>query len=75
MEPYADINGDSGIAEFKAGDNFIRVKFKDGGVYLYTYSRPGRDHVERMKSLAAAGHGLNSYINRYVRKSYEAREV
>ena len=75
MEIYRDIGGDSGVAEYENGADYIRVKFKNGSVYLYTYSRPGQNHVEHMKILAETGDGLNSYVNKYVRKTYEAREA
>ena len=41
--------------------------------YRYSYARPGRTHVEYMKILARQGMGLASYINRYVRDSYDSR--
>ena len=74
MESYADVNDDSGIAGFEIGDNFTRVKFKDGSIYHYTYVKPGKNHVDHTRSLATSGGGLNSYINNYVRKGYEVRE-
>ena len=75
MEIYKDIDGDSGVAAYENGENFIRVKFKDGSIYLYTYASTGQGDIEHMKSLAIAGDGLNSYINKYVRKAYETREA
>jgi len=75
METYTDVNGDSGVAEYETGDDYIRVRFKNGGVYLYTYAQPGQNHVNHMITLAIAGDGLNSYINKNVRKLYEAREA
>ena len=51
----------------------ITVEFVDGRVYLYNYEVPGQRHVERMKSLAAAGHGLSSYISRHIGKRFAAR--
>jgi len=75
METYNDVNGDSGVAGYESGDDYIRVRFKNGSIYLYTYAQPGQNHVEHMITLAVAGDGLNSYINRNVRKSYETREA
>lgn len=74
MEPYLDVGGDSGIAAYEFGPDFIRVGFKDGAIYLYTYASAGSDSIEHMKVLAKSGDGLNSYINRHVRKRYAARE-
>ena len=74
MERYLDISGESGISGYETGANFIRVRFHDGGTYLYSYVRPGRRHVEHMKTLAAKGVGLNTYINEHVRGNYECRK-
>ena len=74
MERYKNIGGDSGVAEYEIGPDFIRVKFKDGSVYLYTYASAGSQDIEQMKKLAVAGEGLNAFINRNVRKSYERKK-
>ena len=58
MQRYSDIDRDSGVIAFETGNDFIRVKFHDGGVYLYTHQRPGARHVEAMKQLAIRGDGL-----------------
>ena len=73
MEPYKDIGGDSGISAFELGRGTITIRFSDGGIYLYDGSRPGAAHVERMRALAIAGNGLNTYINRHVRDRYAAK--
>ena len=72
MPVYADIDGDSGVASYELGANFIQVFFK-GTVkgYTYSYASAGEEHVETMKKLAHAGDGLNSYINRFVKYKYE----
>lgn len=74
MKRYSDVDRDSGVIAYESGDNFIRVKFGDGGVYLYTYASAGANHIERMKVLAEKGDGLNAYINDYVKKAYDQRE-
>ena len=74
MEQYRNIDGDSGIAEFEIGPDYIRVKFIGGSVYLYTYVSAGSQNIEQMKRLAVAGNGLNAFINKNVRKSYAQKE-
>lgn len=74
MERYRNIDGDSGVTGYEIGSDYIRVEFSDGSVYLYTYSSAGSHNIEQMKKLAVAGNGLNSFINRNVRKSYERKE-
>lgn len=74
MERYSDIDRDSGVVGYETGAYFIRVRFNDGSVYLYTYNSAGRHHIESMKRLACQGDGLNACINDYARKSYERKE-
>lgn len=74
MEHYKDIDGDSGVSGYETGPDFIRVQFRDGSVYLYTYTSAGSQNIEHMKRLAVAGDGLNSFINRHVRRGYARKE-
>ncbi len=74
MERYKNVGGDSGVTGYEIGSDYIRVQFSDGSVYLYTYASAGSNNIEQMKTLAIAGEGLNAFINRNVRKSYERKE-
>ncbi len=75
MEPYKDIDGDSGVAAYEIGDTFIKVRFKSNSkVYVYTYQRPGQQHVETMKQLAVRGDGLQAYINTHRNAGYTSTE-
>ena len=47
------------------------VFFGTAKTYRYSYASAGEHHVEQMKVLAQNGCGLNSYIMRNVRFSYE----
>jgi hypothetical protein len=73
MERYKNLGGDSGVSAYEIGDDSITVQFTSGAVYLYTYKGAGSSNIEKMKLLAAAGKGLNSYIKRYVNKGYESK--
>lgn len=73
MKRYRNLGGDSGIVAYEGGDDFIKVKFSDDSIYLYNYTKPGPNEVEYMKQLAEQGHGLNSYINRHIKKRYAAK--
>lgn len=73
MERYKNLGGNSGISAYEIGDDSITVQFSDGGVYLYTNSSAGVANIETMKRLARAGEGLNSYIQRHVRKDYKEK--
>ena len=69
MERYR--NGASGVRAYQIGLDYIIVKFNSFKTYKYSYARAGRHKVEKMKALAIRGRGLNSYINRYARYSYD----
>ena len=70
MERYRNLGGDSGVAAFEIGPDFVRVQFTTGHVYLYTYASAGIQNIERMKLLARSGQGLNSFIDTTVRTRY-----
>jgi hypothetical protein len=70
MEKYRNLDANSGVEAFEIGHHSITIKFKDGGVYLYTFRSAGRLNVEKMQELAKAGKGLNSYISQNIRAAY-----
>lgn len=70
MQIYRNLGGNSNVAGFQIGHEYIVVQFKDRSSYLYTYSSTGVHEIERMKILAHQGRGLNSYISRIIRKRY-----
>ena len=72
MERYKNINGDSGVTGFEIGPDYIKVWFNNDW-YCYTYASAGSQNIEQMKNLAKAGDGLNSFINKHVRKDYESK--
>ncbi len=69
------LNSASGIQAYDYGDDFIRIQFEDGTIYLYTYESTGAYHIEQMKKLAQLGKGLNTFINQAVRGNYWKREL
>ena len=73
MERYLNRGGNSGVVGYEIEDECITVEFDDGARYLYTYGSAGADAIERMKSLARFGQGLNSFISRSVKKGYARR--
>lgn len=70
MKRYENHHGSSGITAYDIDQDSITVVFRDGAKYLYTSASAGMDNVERMKTLAEQGYGLNEFINRTVRKRY-----
>lgn len=72
MEIYLNKNGNSGVAAFEIGSDYIKVKFNSNiKVYKYSYRKAGQRHVDNMKSLAINGSGLNSYIKKNVNNLYD----
>ncbi len=74
MEPYRNMDGNSEVAAYEIGPDYITLEFSDGSTYRYTYASAGQENVERMKGLAEAGQGLDTFINTTVSKLYERKE-
>lgn len=60
----------AGIEAFEIGDRSIKVRFAEGGTYLYDQVKPGKVHVAQMIALARAGAGLATYISQQVRGNH-----
>ncbi|MCU0090463.1 hypothetical protein N8H72_10875 [Pseudomonas koreensis] len=75
MEQYKNLAGDSGVIAYELGRGSITIQFAEGAyrTYLYDSHKPGAVIVAELMRLAVAGRGLNSYINRYVKKNYASR--
>ncbi len=73
-QDYADPDGDSSVDSYQTGSDYIRVRFTDGSVYLYTYASAGQSDVERMKQLARSGDGLSSFIMSNAKYDYESKQ-
>ncbi|AVV33091.1 hypothetical protein C8233_04835 [Halomonas sp. SF2003] len=75
MTPYRNLSGNSNVECYELGDDSITVRFNSGRWrnYLYTNRKPGTEAVERMKSLAVQGRGLNSYISTTIRSNFERK--
>lgn len=73
MTRYIDRDDHSGILRYELGDDYIKIEFQNNSIYLYSYSSSGENYIETMKELAISGYGLNSYINKYVKLSYESK--
>jgi hypothetical protein len=73
LDLYKNLSGISGVVAYEIAQDSITVEFEDGGTYLYTYQSTGSSSIEQMKTLAAAGRGLSTFIVEHVRKAYEAK--
>lgn len=75
MKRYNDIDGCSPVESYQIGNDYIKVSFRNRGVFKYTYKSAGRKNIERMKLFAALGDGLNSYIRSRVLFNYESSTI
>lgn len=75
MVTYQNLGGDSGVVAYQIGSDSIEVRFSDGSCYLYTYLSAGNQAIEKMKALAIAGQGLNSYISTIVKMGYASKRT
>jgi hypothetical protein len=75
MKYYKNLNQDSGVVAYEIGRKNIKVQFRDGSIYNYTYESAGKEQVEQMKKLAVEGRGLATYINKQVRERYALKIV
>lgn len=60
----------SGILAYAEGKDYIILQFKTGERYRYDSHKPGRKHVNEMKSRARRTSGLTTYVNQHVRANY-----
>ena len=69
---YQNKSNKSSIDTYKIADegDSIAITFNSGSTYLYDYNKPGKEQVDKMKELAAAGEGLGSYIKKNVNKNF-----
>ncbi|WP_417736234.1 hypothetical protein [Rosistilla oblonga] len=75
MQQYKSLSGNSGVAEFAIGDDFIKVGFRTSKTaYRYTNRSAGTFHVTKMQRLAIIGKGLATYIAQNTRRLYDRRE-
>ena len=76
MEIYKNLSRDSGVTHYEIGEDYIDVKFiGKSTIYIYSNSRTGKRHIDKMKILAMNGQGLCTYItqNPSVKKNYNKR--
>lgn len=76
MKRYGNRAGNSGVAYYDDGPDFIKVQFgeTDDVAYIYDHVVPGAADVAHMKALAAAGRGLSTFISQHVRNRYRRKE-
>jgi hypothetical protein len=69
MQRYRNLSGHSGVVAYEIGDDFVRVRFNSGTVYLYTMESVGAQHLDALKQRAGRGQGLGTYISQHAEVS------
>jgi hypothetical protein len=67
---YKNLGGDSKVASYEIGETSITIQFRDTSTYLYTEESTGKADLDRMKELAIAGQGLNTFIGKRIKTRY-----
>ena len=70
MVRYKNLEGNSGVLAYEEGEDYIKVQFTGGVLYIYNNKVTGKHNIERMKSLASRGRGLSTYISKIVKDRY-----
>lgn len=70
---YKNLSGDSKVVRYEVTKDVVTVQFADHSVYNYSNQSAGLDNIGKMKTLAAAGKGLGTFIasdlkDRFMRK-------
>lgn len=74
MKTYKNLSGNSGVVAYEVGEKYIKVKFDgESSIYTFSYKRPGRAQVEKMKAMAIKGQGLSTYITEEVGANFETK--
>ena len=75
MKRYKNLSGNSNVISYELEHGEITVQFGDGCIYLYTTHSTGAVNINEMQRLASNSQGLNSFINRIVKKNYAEKSI
>lgn len=70
---YINRTNRSNVKEYRPGDTYVVIRFKDDSTYLYSNKLLTEAELTYIKDLADSGSGLNSYLNRLIGRRYTAR--
>lgn len=70
---YKNVGGKSTIAKYEIEKDAVNVRFTDSSAYRYTNQSAGPENIAKMKSLAHAGKGLDTFINATVKERFERK--
>ena len=70
---YKNLSGDSIVARYQVKKDGIFVHFTDHSVYRYTNQSADPENIAKMKTLAAAGKGLGTFIKSTVKDKFQRK--
>lgn len=74
MKRYQNLSGKSQVTMYELAKDVVTVRYANQEVYRYSNQSAGRENVSKMKVLAQAGKGLETFINANVKEKF-ARKV
>lgn len=74
MKRYQNLSGKSKVTMYELAKDVVTVRYANQEVYRYSNQSAGRENVSKMKVLAQAGKGLETFINANVKEKF-ARKV
>lgn len=74
MKRYQNLSGKSKVTMYELAKDVVTIRYANQEVYRYSNQSAGRENISKMKVLAQAGKGLETFINANVKERY-ARKV
>lgn len=70
---YKNAGGKSTIKKYELQHDAINLQFADGSSYRYTNQATGKENIAKMRELALAGKGLDTFVKNTVKDNYERK--
>jgi hypothetical protein len=70
---YKNVGGKSTITRYEIEKDAMNIEFSNNSSFRYTNQSSGREHIAKMKELAHAGKGLDTYIKANVKDNFERK--
>lgn len=74
MKRYQNLSGKSKVTMYELAKDVVTIRYANQEVYRYSNQSAGRENISKMKVLAQAGKGLETFVNANVKEKF-ARKV
>ena len=74
MKRYQNLSGKSQVTMYELAKDVVTIRYANQEVYRYSNQSAGRENISKMKVLAQAGKGLETFVNANVKEKF-ARKV